>query len=166
MTPKLRVMAKSMEKTTRVLLLHVHKRYARFTMPNSAGRTDRCSDPHGPLALRIQQYVERLIRSRTEIFDEAHRKRGPPEPVDGLDSAKRQKLGVAIVASTNLIIPPFNPGPHTLAELFTITQDKGLIFDVSQIPEDLVASIGVALISRLDESVLKQAINVSPMLAI
>lgn len=27
MTPKLRVMVKSMEKTTRMLLIHVHKRY-------------------------------------------------------------------------------------------------------------------------------------------
>ncbi|KFZ03382.1 hypothetical protein V502_10996 [Pseudogymnoascus sp. VKM F-4520 (FW-2644)] len=143
MTPKSRVMAKSMEKTTRILLMHVHKR-----------------DPQGPMALRIQQYVERLIRSRTEIFDEAHRKRGPPELVDGNDSAKRQKVGASVAAPiTNLVIPPLTPGPHTIAELFTITQDKGLIFDVSQIPEDLVASIGVALMSQLDEGLLKQAIK-------
>ncbi|OBT65604.1 hypothetical protein VE03_05534 [Pseudogymnoascus sp. 23342-1-I1] len=142
MTPKLRVMAKSMEKTTRILLMHVHKR-----------------DPQGPMALRIQQYVERLIRSRTEIFDEAHRKRGPPELVDGPDSAKRQKVGAVAPPITNLVIPPFTPGPHTIAELFTITQDKGLIFDVSQIPENLVASIGVALMSQLDEGLLKQAIK-------
>ena len=114
------------------------------------------------MALRIQQYVERLIRSRTEIFDEAHRKRGPPELVDGNDSAKRQKVGASVAAPiTNLVIPPLTPGPHTIAELFTITQDKGLIFDVSQIPEDLVASIGVALMSQLDEGLLKQAIKVS-----
>ncbi|KAL5347246.1 hypothetical protein ACLOAV_007555 [Pseudogymnoascus australis] len=143
MTPKLRVMAKSMEKTTRILLMHVHKR-----------------DPQGPMALRIQQYVERLIRSRTEIFDEAHRKRGPAELVDGPDSAKRQKVGAAVAAPiTNLVIPPFSPGPHTIAELFTITQDKGLIFDVAQIPEELVASIGVALMSQLDEGLLNQAIK-------
>ncbi|KFY51774.1 hypothetical protein V496_08775 [Pseudogymnoascus sp. VKM F-4515 (FW-2607)] len=143
MTPKLRVMAKSMEKTTRILLMHVHKR-----------------DPQGPMALRIQQYVERLIRSRTEIFDEAHRKRGPAELVDGPDSAKRQKVGAAVaVPITNLVIPPFSPGPHTIAELFTITQDKGLIFDVAQIPEELVASIGVALMSQLDEGLLNQAIK-------
>ncbi|KFY18673.1 hypothetical protein V493_08428 [Pseudogymnoascus sp. VKM F-4281 (FW-2241)] len=141
MTPKLRVMAKSMEKTTRILLMHVHKR-----------------DPQGPMALRIQQYIERLIRSRTEIFDEAHRKRGPPELVDGNDSAKRQKIAVA-PPITNLVIPPFTPGPHSIAELFTLTQDNGLIFDVSQIPEDLVASIGVALMSQLDEGLLKQAIK-------
>lgn len=114
------------------------------------------------MALRIQQYIERLIRSRTEIFDEAHRKRGPPELVGGNDSAKRQKVGASVAAPiTNLVIPPLTPGPHTIAELFTITQDKGLIFDVSQIPEDLVASIGVALMSQLDEGLLKQAIKVS-----
>lgn len=114
------------------------------------------------MALRIQQYVERLIRSRTEIFDEAHRKRGPAELVDGPDSAKRQKVGAAVAAPiTNLVIPPFSPGPHTIAELFTITQDKGLIFDVAQIPEELVASIGVALMSQLDEGLLNQAIKVS-----
>lgn len=132
--------------------------------PFVPGPADRCSDPHGPLALRIQQYVERLIRSRTEIFNEAHRKRGPPEPLDVLEAAKRQKLGAAVAAPVNLVIPPLSPGPHTLAELFTITQDKGLVFDVSQIPEDLVASIGVALISQLDEGLLKQAITVSPCL--
>lgn len=124
--------------------------------------TDCCSDPQGPMALRIQQYVERLIRSRTEIFDEAHRKRGPAELVDGPDPAKRQKVGAAVAAPiTNLVIPPFSPGPHTIAELFTITQDKGLIFDVAQIPEELVASIGVALMSQLDEGLLNQAIKVS-----
>lgn len=143
--------------------MHVHKRYAKTHNAQYASEfTDWCSDPQGPMALRIQQYVERLIRSRTEIFDEAHRKRGPPELVEGNDSSKRQKVGAAVAAPiTNLVIPPFSPGPHTIAELFTLTQDKGLIFDVAQIPEELVASIGVALMSQLDEGLLKQAIKVS-----
>jgi symplekin len=124
------------------------------------------SDPHGPLAMRIQQYVERLIRSRTEIFEEAGRKRGPPEPVDGLESAKRQRLGASLpTPAPKLVIPPFPPGPHTVAELFTITQDEGLkAFDVSQLSEDLVVKIGVTIMSRLNENLLKQAISVSASL--
>lgn len=123
---------------------------------------DSCSDPHGPLAKRIHDYVERLTQSRTEIFEEASRKRGPPEPVGGLDSVKRQRLGATIPApAAKLEIPVFAPGPHTLAELFTITQDEGLkAFDVSQLSEDLVVKIGVTIMSRLDEGLLKQAVNV------
>lgn len=140
--------------TSGMLLLSFHH------VPSHA---DHHSDPHGPLAMRIQQYIERLIRSRTEIFEEATRKRGPPEPVDGLDSAKRQRLGATIPAlAPKLAIPPFAPGPHTVAELFTITQDEGLkAFDVSQLSEDLVMKIGVTIMSRLNEDLLNQAINVS-----
>lgn len=36
MTPKLRVMVKSMEKTTRLLLIHVNKRYAHEILPNAS----------------------------------------------------------------------------------------------------------------------------------
>jgi hypothetical protein len=35
MTPKLRVMVKSMEKTTRLLLIHINKRYANYVLPNA-----------------------------------------------------------------------------------------------------------------------------------
>lgn len=145
MTPKLRVMVKSMEKTTRSLLIHINKR-----------------DPQNPLSGRIQQYVERMMRSRTEIFDEANKKRGHPEYIDGMDPAKRQKLGgQAVTAAANrLHVPPLAPGPHTVGELFTITTDDALKkFDVAQLSEDLVVKIGITILQRLDSDILNQAID-------
>ncbi|RDW84359.1 hypothetical protein BP6252_01949 [Coleophoma cylindrospora] len=143
MTPKLRVMVKSMEKTTRSLLINVNKR-----------------DPQNPLAQRIQQHIERLLRSRTDIFDESTRKRGPPEPIDGLDAAKRQKLGAQIPPPVRIHIPPLAPGPHTIGELFTISADDGLkAFDVAQLAPDLVAKIDVTILQKLDKELLSQAVN-------
>ncbi|KAH8593630.1 hypothetical protein B0O99DRAFT_626710 [Bisporella sp. PMI_857] len=145
MTSKLRVMVKSMEKTNRILLMHIIKR-----------------DPHNPLTPRIQQHIEKMARSRTEIFEEASRKRGPPEPTNGLDTTKRQKLGVQVAKqpAARLYIPPLTPGPHTIAELFTITTDAALKgFDVSQLPEDLVVKIGVTILQKLDADTLSQAIE-------
>ncbi|KAM3074830.1 hypothetical protein ACMFMG_008243 [Clarireedia jacksonii] len=145
MTPKLRVMVKSMEKTTRSLLIHVNKR-----------------DPQNPLAGRIQQYVERMMRSKTEIFDEATRKRGPPEPTDGLDLAKRQKLGAQVTppAPTRLHVPPLGPGNHTIADLFTVTTDEALKgFDVALLSEDLVVKIAITILQRLNSDTIEQAVN-------
>ncbi|KAE9373236.1 hypothetical protein N431DRAFT_482325 [Stipitochalara longipes BDJ] len=144
MTPKLRVMVKSMEKTTRSLLMHILKR-----------------DPQHPLGPRIQQYVERMMRSRSDIFDEASRKRGPPEPTDGLDPAKRQKLGTQVAnAAPKFYVPPLTPGPHTIAELFTVTGDEALkAFDVAMLSEDLVVKIGITILQRIDAETLNQAVD-------
>ena len=127
---------------------------------------DRCSDPQNPLAGRIQQYVERMMRSRNEIFDEASRKRGPPEPTDGLDAAKRQKLGAQVPSATpKFHVPPLKPGPHTVAELFTVTTDEGLkAFDVAQLTEYLVVKIGITILQKLDADTLNQAVKVCTVL--
>jgi symplekin len=125
------------------------------------------SDPQNPLSGRIQQYVERMMRSKTEIFDEATRKRGPPEPTDGPDPAKRQKLGAQINTppQDRLHVPPLTPGPHTIAELFTITTDQALTaFDVAQLSEDLVVKIGITILQRINADTLNQAVEVSPIL--
>lgn len=101
------------------------------------------------------------MRSKTEIFDEGNRKRGPPEPVDAQDLAKRQKLG-AQVKSAPLHIPPLAPGNHTIAELFTITTDEALKgFDVALLSEDLVVKIGITILQRIDTDTIEQAISVS-----
>jgi symplekin len=125
------------------------------------------SDPQNPLSGRIQQYVERMMRSKSEIFDEVTRKRGPPEPTDGLDPAKRQKLGAQINTppQDRLHVPPLTPGPHTIAELFTITTDQALTaFDVAQLSEDLVVKIGITILQRINADTLNQAVEVSPIL--
>lgn len=104
------------------------------------------------------------MRSKTEIFDEANRKRGPPEPVDGLDPAKRQKLGVQVPspAPSRLHIPPLAPGAHTIAELFTVTTDEALKrFDVALLSEDLVVRIGITILQKIDANTVEQAISVS-----
>ncbi|CAL3966337.1 unnamed protein product [Diplocarpon coronariae] len=144
MTPKLRVMVKSMEKTTRSLLLHVLKR-----------------DQQHPLAGKMHQYIERLMRSRAEIFDDSTRKRGPPEPTDVSDVAKRQKLAAPAPAlAPKFHVPPLPPGPHTIAELFTVTTDEALkAFDVSQLSEGLVLKIGITILQKIDAGTLNQAVE-------
>lgn len=107
-----------------------------------------------------------MVRSKTEIFDELSRKRGPPESVDGLDAAKRQKLAQAQAIPTppqapKFHVPPLAPGPHTIAELFTITTDELLkAFDVAMLSEDLVVKIGITILQRIDADTLNQAIEV------
>lgn len=104
------------------------------------------------------------MRTKSEIFDDTVRKRGPPEPTDGLDAAKRQKLGAQIPAPAALPfnVPALTPGPHTVAELFTVTTDEALkAFDVALLPEHLVVKIGISLLQRLDTNILNQAIEVS-----
>lgn len=109
------------------------------------------------------------MRARAEILDaEPTKKRGPPEPTDGLDPVKRQKLGALAspVAPApekpKLIVPPLGPGPHSVADLYTITEDKGLQgFDAGMIPQETVVKIVVAILSKIDGELLKQASAVS-----
>ncbi|KAL7628005.1 hypothetical protein AAE478_002201 [Parahypoxylon ruwenzoriense] len=141
LTPKNKVLIKSMEKTTRMLLMHLSRR-----------------NPHNPQAGRIQQYVERLMRSRAEIFDEGSRKRALAEQSDGLDT-KRQRTGT--LPHPQIEISPLKPGPHSLADVFTFTNNEGVKhFNVGDnIPADLAAKISVTTISRLDPQLLDRAIQ-------
>jgi symplekin len=105
-----------------------------------------------------------MLRSRTEIFDESSRKRAHPELLDGLDPAKRQKLGAQVITPSvpRLHIPPLTPGPHSVAELFTVTTDEALkSFDVSSLGEDLVVKIGISILQRINADTLNQTIEVS-----
>ncbi|KAI2607096.1 uncharacterized protein GGS25DRAFT_494340 [Hypoxylon fragiforme] len=143
MTPKIKVLVKSMEKTTRMLLMHLSRR-----------------NPQHPLTGRIQQYIERLMRSRAEIFDEGTRKRAMVEQqVNGVD-AKRQRTG-PVPSHPQIEITPLKPGPHTLADLFTFTSNDGLkSFNVSEnVPAPLAARISVTTISRIDPQLLERAIQ-------
>ncbi|KAI0995736.1 hypothetical protein K3495_g12443 [Podosphaera aphanis] len=144
MTPKLRVMVKSMEKTTRQLLIHVLKR-----------------EPRHPLSGRIQQYIERMVKTKAAVIDDVTRKRGPPESPDLHDPTKRQKVETPVkAASVTLHVPPLQPGPHSVADLFTITSDTSLrVFDVAMLPEDLVVKIGISILQRIDGDLLNQAIE-------
>ncbi|EEH10154.1 conserved hypothetical protein [Histoplasma capsulatum G186AR] len=138
MTPTIRVNIKSMERTTRALLINLMKR-----------------NPNHPLASRIQQYLERLAQSRNDIFEEASKKRAlPTEPTDLVDSAKRARLGVD--TPPQLKIPPMPPGPNSFAQLFTLTDEAGLTsFDVKQLPADLIVKITVPVLSRVDPEAVR-----------
>ncbi|KZF23799.1 mRNA cleavage and polyadenylation specificity factor complex subunit [Xylona heveae TC161] len=146
LTSKVKVIVKSMERTTRALLLNINKR-----------------NPNGPLAGKIHQYMERMAQSRLEFFDDANRKRGPPiEPTDGLDQAKRLRLGAGVpdTPTPTITVPPLPPGPASYAQLFTLTRDEAFrSFDVSQLPIDLVIKIALPVLYRLDQKVLDPAIN-------
>lgn len=53
------------------------------------------------------------------------------------------------------------PGPHSIAELFTVTGDEALkAFDVSMLSENLVVKIGITILQRIDADTLNQAIDV------
>lgn len=114
---------------------------------------------------KIQQYIEKLAQSSLETLNETPRKRpAPAEPTDVVDPAKRAKLGADDNASA-FRAPPLPPGPNSVANLFTLTEDKALsAFDVTQLPVDLVVPITIAMFSKINQSVLGQAIAVSLLL--
>ncbi|KAL2263440.1 hypothetical protein VTK26DRAFT_6738 [Humicola hyalothermophila] len=141
MTPKTKVLVRSMEKTTRMFLTHLLKR-----------------DPNNPLSGRIQQYLERLMRSRAEIFDETGRKRAfVDQAAANYGDAKRQRMdGVA----SQFRGPPLGPGPHSLASIFTLTNNLGLQgFDATQLPAALAAKVGVRVLATIDQQILDFAVN-------
>lgn len=113
----------------------------------------------GPFALRIKQYVDRLLQARMDVFDEVRGKRPlPSEPTDGLDNAKRIRLGTELPNRSNP--PPLPPGPTSVAQLFTLTSDEGLSsFDVTQLPIDLVVKITLPVLHQINQASLEEAIN-------
>ncbi|KAL9127207.1 MAG: hypothetical protein Q9217_003863 [Psora testacea] len=142
-TPKVKVQIKSMERTTRAVLLNVYRR-----------------NENGPMASRIKAYVDRMTQSRMEIFNEGGgRKRGlTSEPTDGLDNAKRRRLGAEVPDRQGAKLSPH--GPNSLAQLYTLTDDSTLAsFDVQQLPQDLVVSIAQGLLVHINQQELDKAIN-------
>ncbi|KAI1865442.1 hypothetical protein JX265_006411 [Neoarthrinium moseri] len=139
MSPKTKVIVRSLEKTVRMLCIHLSRR-----------------DPKGPLAARIQPYLERLMQSRAEISEGVSRKRALTEQADGIE-AKRQRTAPSL---PNLQITPLPPGPHTLADVFTFTQNEGLRkFDVAVVPAPLAAKISVNTIATIDPGLFERALD-------
>ena len=103
-----------------------------------------------------------MHRMRQDAFDESNRKRpAPSEPSDGLDPAKRQRLGAEALSDPPSSIPPLPPGPTSFAQLFTLTGDEGAKnFDVQAIPSELVVKILVPMLMRIDKGQMDNAINV------
>lgn len=99
-----------------------------------------------------------MMSARLEAFEETHKKRGPPEPTDGLDNAKRARLAADLNDPSSA--PPLPAGPVSIAQLFTLTRDESLrSFDVTSIPLDLVVKIAMSVFSRVDASHLDAVLN-------
>ncbi|GKT72535.1 mRNA cleavage and polyadenylation specificity factor complex subunit [Colletotrichum tofieldiae] len=143
MTPRTRVIVKSMEKTTRMLLIHLSKR-----------------DPHNPMAPRIQQHVERMMRMRHEIFDESGRKRAFEAQQHAEMDAKRQRIAPQMATTPQIQVTPLPPGPHSLGDVFTLTGSEGLkAFDVGTLPTAMAAKISITTLIRTDAQLLAKAIE-------
>ncbi|UQC86714.1 mRNA cleavage and polyadenylation specificity factor complex subunit [Colletotrichum lupini] len=143
MTPRTRVMVKSMEKTTRMLLIHLAKRYILSPM---------CT---------ILLHVERMMRMRHEIFDESGRKRAleAQQQQEGIE-AKRQRMAPQIATTPQIQITPLPPGPHSLGDVFTLTGSEGLkAFDVGTLPTALAAKISITTLLRADAQLLAKAVE-------
>lgn len=138
MTPKTKVTIRSMEKTARILLIHLGKR-----------------DPQNPITPRIQQHVERTMRAVAEALDGSGKKRALEGQQQGTYDAKRQRIDPAQIQ-----IPPLGPGPHSLADVFSLT-DAGALksFDLSQVPSPLVAKLAVNALARIDTQLLARSIE-------
>ncbi|KAK9438878.1 mRNA cleavage and polyadenylation specificity factor complex subunit [Metarhizium brunneum] len=139
LTPRSKVMIKSMEKTARLLLLHVTKR-----------------DPHNPMVPRIHQHIERMARTVMDVLDDSSRKRPlEAQQHDGYD-AKRQRVAESYTPQ----IPPLGSGPHSLADMFTLVGHDGLkSFDLSQVPAAMIAKVTVTALSRIDSQFLSKAVD-------
>jgi symplekin len=120
-------------------------------------------DATGNFAGRIQQYVDRLVRSKAEIFDSSSRKRGAGEAQSNTAAsgdAKRRKLGADAVLAEQALPTPLGPGPHSLAAVYSLTNDASLRgFDASVLPAPLVARITTALLANLDLASLVRAVE-------
>ncbi|KAF3016265.1 hypothetical protein E8E14_012874 [Neopestalotiopsis sp. 37M] len=138
MTPKTKVIIRSLEKTTRMLCMHLSRR-----------------DTKGVLAQRMQPYLDRLSQARAELLDGASRKRALTE-TDGTE-AKRQRTSPTL---PDLEITPLSPGFHSLADVFTFTKNEGLRnFDVALVPAPVAAKVSINILARIDPSLLERAIN-------
>ena len=142
MTPRLRVIVKSMERTTRALLKNINK-----------------NNPNGPLAGKIDAHLIRLSQSHSAIFADSQslKRRAPSEPTDGLDDAKRMRL----TSGTPRRYPHMPPPPNSFAQLFTLTDDMGLTsFDVKVLPVDMINTITSLTLKHVDQNALDEAIGV------
>ncbi|KAI5281496.1 hypothetical protein KEM54_003254, partial [Ascosphaera aggregata] len=116
-------------------------------------------NPGHPLNTKLHHCIERMAMSKIEMLEEAPRKRqAPVEPTDVVDSAKRARIGVETPPAFK--IPPLPAGPNSVAQLFTLTEDQELSkFDVTQLPVDMLVSMTVLLLVKVDNNAMEQAIK-------
>lgn len=131
-------MVRSMEKTVRSLLINLCRR-----------------DPHNPIVPRMQQHVERNMRMIAEAFDSNVKKRPLEAPHNDGHDARRQRI-----TPSQIQIPPLGPGPHSLADLFTLVSNDGLkTLDLSPVPPAMMSKLAVTSLARLDPQLLARAVE-------
>jgi symplekin len=104
------------------------------------------------------------MKSRAELFDDSARKRGAPDLMGGITSAKRQKMGDSLTGSSQFPPPvlPLGPGPHTVRELFTATtEDELKTLDVQLLPAEMVLGLNIKILSMIDAATLVEQVKVS-----
>ncbi|GAB7364971.1 hypothetical protein MBLNU230_g5755t1 [Neophaeotheca triangularis] len=146
-----KVAIRSMTRTTITFLLNVLKR----------------NQQHN-LAGRIQQHVEGLKHGLVRAFSERQnnlKRPAPDEPIDGLDDAKRQRVDEEAAKGTTpqqqpAQYPPLPPGPVSLAQLFTLTQDQvATNFHVERLPQQIVAQLIPPLLAAVNQMQFDDAVN-------
>ncbi|KAI7540669.1 hypothetical protein KC331_g9036 [Hortaea werneckii] len=167
MDGKDRVAIRSMARTTISFLLNVLKR-----------------NPQHPFAGRLQQRTEQLRHNLAEVFIEGRegKRKEPDEPTDGLDDSKRRRIDTEAAngatpvqqypyqqqpsqqQSSQLSLqqsyPPLPPGPVTVAQLFTLSQDPNAAgFHVASIPQQIVSQLVPPLLQSIDPQRFEGAIN-------
>ncbi|KAF1992055.1 hypothetical protein K402DRAFT_388627 [Aulographum hederae CBS 113979] len=148
MTPKNMVMIKSMWKTTKAVLNNVNARFP----------------PTHPLHERIKAHNKELDNTITKA-PAAGKKRAAPdtdEPTDGLDHAKRQRLGADVPEPPAAPPKDLTTGEVSYADLFTLTTNHALQnFDVTEhipSPENLLRILLPVLLS-IDKERMNSAVN-------
>ena len=125
-------------------------------------------NPNNQFVGRIQQQIERLKHNLTEAFSETHhlKRPAPDEPIDGLDDAKRQRLDAQAVNGTAALqqrssgYPTLPPGPVSLAQLWTLTNDpQTAAFHAERFPAHAVPQVITALIQTVDQRRIDEAVN-------
>lgn len=117
--------------------------------------------PQHPLSSRIQQYIDRLLQSRAEVYEDINRKRALSTDVSNTpDAIKRAKIG-NMSNTPSFPVAPLPPGPASFAQLYTLTSDAALTsFDVAQLPAQMVIQITLPVLARIDQSLLEGAVTV------
>lgn len=112
---------------------------------------------------RLHQQIERLMRMKTEAFDETAKKRVLDPHQAEVSDAKRLRTATAAAAAPQPQedVAPLGPGPHTLGSIFTLTPSEGLrSFDVGIVPLHLAARIDVSTLVNVDGQTFDKAIQV------
>lgn len=176
-----RILIRSMEKTVARLLNHWLKRQDpcqpekpdRHRSREKRKRANRTRFQQNPLAARVTEYLRTMQNTHIAIFNEtteASRKRpAPGEPTDGLNDAKRQRLGAQLPPTAQLLPAP--PVPPTQfpdipidqrARVIALTDDPKIFnININHIPFQMIVQMILAVLGSTPQPALDAALNAS-----